>query len=182
MAPGCEPSIVSRMLTALRTHIYGACMTGAGGGGFMYVLLKDPENGVERVQEILRGVQVSFSICFFFLLGTVRCRYNAVNFLSNPYNRHPIAHPWGRGIGCLLWVQIFFYIYSSAAVLLMWHAISWHIGQHYNGTPLYRKRLIDICTLYKYKITVGELRSTLCMCSTTFPWCNINASAAFAWL
>ena len=30
---------------------------------------------------------------------TVRCRYNAVNFISNPQNRHPIARPWGRVIG-----------------------------------------------------------------------------------
>ena len=31
-----------------------------------------------------------------------RCRYSAVNFLQNPHNRHPIARPWGRGMGCLL--------------------------------------------------------------------------------
>ena len=30
---------------------------------------------------------------------TVRCRYNAINFLPNPHNRYPIARPWG----CLLW-------------------------------------------------------------------------------
>ena len=35
---------------------------------------------------------------------TVRCRYNAVNFLQNPHNRHPIARPWGWGMGCLLWL------------------------------------------------------------------------------
>ena len=34
---------------------------------------------------------------------TVQCRYNAVNFLENPHNRHPISRPWGRGMGCLLW-------------------------------------------------------------------------------
>ena len=32
---------------------------------------------------------------------TVRCRYNAVNFLHNPHDRHPIARPWGRAMGCL---------------------------------------------------------------------------------
>ena len=32
---------------------------------------------------------------------TVQCRYNAVNFLQNPHNRHPIARPWGRDMGCL---------------------------------------------------------------------------------
>ena len=35
---------------------------------------------------------------------TVRCRYKADNFVQNPHNRHPLAHPWGRGMGCLLWL------------------------------------------------------------------------------
>ena len=35
---------------------------------------------------------------------TVRCHYNAVNLLQNSHNRHPIARPWGRGMGCLLWI------------------------------------------------------------------------------
>ena len=35
--------------------------------------------------------------------STARCHYNAVNFLQNPHNRHPITHPWGLGMGCLLW-------------------------------------------------------------------------------
>ena len=35
-------------------------------------------------------------------VNTVRYRYNAANYLQNPYNRHPIARPWGRGMGCLL--------------------------------------------------------------------------------
>ena len=34
----------------------------------------------------------------------VQCRYNAVNFLTDTgiHNRHPIAHLWGQGMGCLL--------------------------------------------------------------------------------
>ena len=36
---------------------------------------------------------------------TVRCRYNAVHFLQNINERHPIARPPGRRMGCLLWVQ-----------------------------------------------------------------------------
>ena len=40
-----------------------------------------------------------------FSRGTVRCRYNAVNFLTNIHKRHPIARPLGRGMGCLLWIQ-----------------------------------------------------------------------------
>ena len=38
-------------------------------------------------------------------LQWVRCRYNAVNFLTNIHKRHPIARPLGRGNGCLLWIQ-----------------------------------------------------------------------------
>ena len=41
---------------------------------------------------------------------TVWCRYDAVNFLQNSHNRHPIARPWGRGMGCLLWVWSLIYV------------------------------------------------------------------------
>ena len=37
--------------------------------------------------------------------NTVQCRYNAVNFFTNIYKRHPIARPLGQGMGCLLWIQ-----------------------------------------------------------------------------
>ena len=35
----------------------------------------------------------------------MRYRFNTVSFLHNFHNRHPIAHPWERGMGCLLWVS-----------------------------------------------------------------------------
>ena len=35
---------------------------------------------------------------------TVWCCYN-VNFHPNPHKRSPIARPWGRAMGCILWVQ-----------------------------------------------------------------------------
>ena len=38
-------------------------------------------------------------------LYTVRCRYNALNFLTNIHKKHPIARPLGRGMGCILWIQ-----------------------------------------------------------------------------
>ena len=37
-------------------------------------------------------------------VNTMQCHYNSVNFLPNPHNRHPIARPWGPGMGFLLWV------------------------------------------------------------------------------
>ena len=36
---------------------------------------------------------------------TVRCRYNAVNFVTNMHDRHLIARSLGRGMGRLLWIQ-----------------------------------------------------------------------------
>ena len=32
-------------------------------------------------------------------------RYDAVNFLQNIKERHPIARPSGQGMGCFLWIQ-----------------------------------------------------------------------------
>ena len=36
---------------------------------------------------------------------TVRCRYNAVKFLTNVHKRHRITRPLGRDMECLLWIQ-----------------------------------------------------------------------------
>ena len=40
--------------------------------------------------------------CLPILSTTVRCRYNAVNFLQNYEKRHPEARPLGRDMGSLL--------------------------------------------------------------------------------
>ena len=53
------------------------------------------------------------------LLSTVRCRYNAVNFITNIHKRHPMARPLGRGMGCLLWIQHLIDIMSQFLQLLM---------------------------------------------------------------
>ena len=65
----------------------------------------------------------------------VRCRYNEVNFLLNPHQRHPIARPLGQDMG---------YIFgesnsdlNSTSVTAMMHLISWYTGPRYNGTRLY---------------------------------------------
>ena len=52
---------------------------------------------------------------------TVLCRYNAVNFHHSFHNRHPIAFPWGRGMGCLLWVWNLIYF-----PLLSWQCRIWY--------------------------------------------------------
>ena len=54
--------------------------------------------------------------------GTVRCRYNAVNFLSNDHKWHTIAWPGGQDIGCLLWVRNLVYLlrYITAFIIVLW--------------------------------------------------------------
>ncbi|XP_009953026.1 PREDICTED: L-fucose kinase-like, partial [Leptosomus discolor] len=52
MAPGCEPLAVGRMMDALRPYVYGQCLAGAGGGGFLYVLTKAPRQK-EALHQIL---------------------------------------------------------------------------------------------------------------------------------
>jgi len=54
MAPGCEPTFVKQMLDAMKPHIFGGSMAGAGGGGFMYVLAKKPNAGAE-LEAIVRA-------------------------------------------------------------------------------------------------------------------------------
>ncbi|XP_015134702.2 L-fucose kinase isoform X2 [Gallus gallus] len=52
MAPGCEPLAVGRMMDALQPYVYGQCLAGAGGGGFLYVLTKEPQQK-ETLHQIL---------------------------------------------------------------------------------------------------------------------------------
>ena len=55
---------------------------------------------------------------------TKRCRYNAVNFLPNPHNKHSIARPC---MGCLLWVEIMFFrcrpCYVACNIMTYWTAL-----------------------------------------------------------
>ncbi|XP_032557408.1 L-fucose kinase [Chiroxiphia lanceolata] len=56
MAPGCEPLAVGHMMDALRPHVHGQCLAGAGGGGFLYVLTKAPRQR-EALQQLLAGTE-----------------------------------------------------------------------------------------------------------------------------
>ena len=56
MAPGCEPELCCRIFEALRQVSWGMSLAGAGGGGFMYVLLKEEmTNG--RVRELIENLE-----------------------------------------------------------------------------------------------------------------------------
>ena len=63
---------------------------------------------------------------------TVRCHYNAVNFLPNPHNRHPIARPWGWGLGVSVVILISDLLYTT--VISVSYVISWETRYVY-GTP-----------------------------------------------
>ncbi|XP_058384226.1 L-fucose kinase isoform X1 [Diceros bicornis minor] len=51
MAPGCEPLAVRRMMDILAPHVHGQSLAGAGGGGFLYLLTKEPQQ-----KEVLEAV------------------------------------------------------------------------------------------------------------------------------
>ena len=57
MAPGCEPQVVSQMMTLLKEHTLGCVMAGAGGGGFVYLLMKQP-NMADLVHQLIGSLQV----------------------------------------------------------------------------------------------------------------------------
>ncbi|XP_062997600.1 L-fucose kinase isoform X2 [Elgaria multicarinata webbii] len=52
MAPGCEPLAVQRMMEVLQPYVHGQSLAGAGGGGFLYILTKEPRKK-EALQRIL---------------------------------------------------------------------------------------------------------------------------------
>lgn len=56
MAPGCEPLAVRRMMDALQPHVYGQSLAGAGGGGFLCVLTKQPCQQ-DAIQHVLAHTQ-----------------------------------------------------------------------------------------------------------------------------
>lgn len=42
MAPGCESQTIAKIMATLKPYMLGMCSAGAGGGGFIYGILKDP--------------------------------------------------------------------------------------------------------------------------------------------
>lgn len=60
MAPGCEPASVRAMMEALRPLVLGQSLAGAGGGGFLYLLTREPRQK-EAVLQVLNNTPVSSS-------------------------------------------------------------------------------------------------------------------------
>lgn len=65
MAPGCEPWAVQRMMDVLAPHVYGQSLAGAGGGGFLYLLTKEP-----RQKEALEAVLAKAEVCVAVRVGS----------------------------------------------------------------------------------------------------------------
>ena len=63
-----------------------------------------------KKKSLVKTLSKQIQFPFQQIQNSVRCCYNAVNFLQTPHNRHPIARPWGRAMGCLLWIQIPIYV------------------------------------------------------------------------
>ena len=84
-----------------------------------------------------------YSLCGYIVLilngYTVRCSYNAVNFLPNPHNIHPIVRPLRARYGVILSVQTVSY---TTSVTTLMYAISCYIGPRYNGNRLYHDDVI----------------------------------------
>ncbi|XP_018608232.2 L-fucose kinase isoform X2 [Scleropages formosus] len=58
MAPGCEPAAVRAMMDALRPLVLGQSLAGAGGGGFLFMLTREPlqEKTVKSVLGRIQGL------------------------------------------------------------------------------------------------------------------------------
>lgn len=63
MAPGCEPLAVRRMMDVLAPYVHGQSLAGAGGGGFLYLLTKEPQQK-EVVEAVLAKTEVTDGVGF----------------------------------------------------------------------------------------------------------------------
>lgn len=60
MAVGSEPVACTRMMAAIRPYAHGMVLAGAGGGGFLFIMMKSPDNPKDKVREILTTVEVLY--------------------------------------------------------------------------------------------------------------------------
>ncbi|RXM34628.1 L-fucose kinase [Acipenser ruthenus] len=66
MARGCEPAALCAMMAALRPLALGQSLAGAGGGGFLYLLTREPRQGdrefsVHEVEVDINGISVQLT-------------------------------------------------------------------------------------------------------------------------
>lgn len=63
MAPGSEPATVKAMMEALRPLVLGQTLAGAGGGGFLYLLTREPHQREKVLQVLSNMVRKWSSLC-----------------------------------------------------------------------------------------------------------------------
>ena len=80
----------------------------------------------------LAAVKMSPFSNIYIYTYTLRCRYNAVNFLPNPHNGHPLARP----SGLMSFVNLNFDSYSASVNAVLYDT-SCYTGPGYNGTRLH---------------------------------------------
>ena len=57
MAEGCEPQFCARILKLCEPHLHGGSMAGAGGGGFMFLITKEP-NAIPSLTALLAASDI----------------------------------------------------------------------------------------------------------------------------
>ena len=76
------------------------------------------------VSYINRSMQVSVSFIQIQIKTNFISRYDNEYILQNPHKRHPIAHPLGWALGCLLWTQILIcFLLQLLQWCIQYHAI-----------------------------------------------------------
>ena len=58
VSPGCESAVIAKIMSALKPYVYGMCSAGAGGGGFIYGIMKEPKCH-SFIKEILARQEVN---------------------------------------------------------------------------------------------------------------------------
>ena len=85
------------------------------------------------------------------IVKAVRCRYNAVHFLPNTHNIHPIARPLGRSMG-VFHVGSNSHLYPASVTAVVC-AITCQNGSRYNDTLLYLTPFYFNTIALKYTIS-----------------------------
>ncbi|XP_005105725.1 L-fucose kinase [Aplysia californica] len=59
LAPGCESATIAHIMRVLKPYVFGMCSAGAGGGGFIYGILKEPQclNFIREVLSAQEGLE-----------------------------------------------------------------------------------------------------------------------------
>ena len=89
---------------------------------YIYTIVPNQPSATTTLTILLAALRESYMYCATAIKQTtIQWRYNAVNFLQNPHNRHSLARPWGRDMGCLFWVQSLIYVLTLPSQCRLWY-------------------------------------------------------------